>query len=350
MPALDTRRALRWVLLAALVGVLWMVQPFLQTLLLSAVATLLIWPVQRRMVTLARGRRSLAAGLTLLAVTVGIIGPVATLAVFVTQELVVLANEVALALQAREWSEILSRLDASPALAPLRQWTGAPLSLTLRDAARDASLSVAGALGELAGGIVKGAAAIGLKTIIFYMATFTLLVRAPDLLAWARRVSPLEDAHVVRLYEVFAEFAQNVVIAGLVTGMLQGVVAGVGYLVAGVDRPLLFAVLTGLLAYVPLIGTSLVWVPLCVTLVATGEYRAAGIVLAWSLLLTTSVDNFVKPLLVRGRTDVPAVLVFLGVFGGLRVFGLLGVLIGPVLVATLLALFKIYEEGLDRPA
>jgi predicted PurR-regulated permease PerM len=348
--AVDHRRALRWILLAAMLGVLWMVQPFLQTLLLSAVVTLLVWPVHSRVVVLSRGRRTLAASATLALVTVGIIGPFAALVVFMARELAVLAQEFALALQAREWAEILSWLDTAPALAPVRQWTGVPLSATLRDAAQEAALAVAGTLGELLGGVVRGAAFTGLRIVIFYLATFTLLVRAPDLLAWARRVSPLEDAHVVRLYDVFAEFAQNVVVAGLVTGMLQGAVAGVGYLVAGIERPFLFGVLTGLFAYVPLIGTSLVWVPLCVTLVATGEVRTAAIVAVWSLLLTGTVDNFVKPLLVRGRSNVPAVLIFLGVFGGLRVFGLLGVLIGPVLMATLLALFKIYEDGLERPA
>jgi predicted PurR-regulated permease PerM len=348
VPAPESRRAFRWVLAAAILGVVWMVQPFLQTLLLSAVVTLLVWPLHVRVVRVLRGRRDVAAVLTLVLVTVGIIGPLAALLFFMARELGVLATEVSEALNAREWAEILSRLDTAPALAPIRAWTGVPLSTTLRDAGESAALAVAGTLGEMAGGVVRGAAFTALRVVIFFLATYTLLARAPDLLAWARRVSPLEDAHVVRLYEVFAEFAQNVVVAGLLTGALQGVVAGVGYTVAGIDRPLLFAVLTGLFAYIPLVGTALVWVPLCVMLVATGDLRAAGIVAAWSLLLTGTVDNFVKPLLVRGRSSVPALLIFLGVFGGLRVFGLLGVLIGPVLVATLLALFKIYEEGLER--
>jgi predicted PurR-regulated permease PerM len=153
-----------------------------------------------------------------------------------------------------------------------------------------------------------------------------------------------------RLMAVFAEFAQNVVLAGVAAAVVQGVVAGIGYAIAGVERALLFALLTGVMAFVPVVGTAVAWVPVCLLLLFAHRTGAAAFVAVWSLVLTGTIDNIVKPLVVRGRSDLPTLLVFLGVFGGLLAFGLIGLLVGPVLVAMLLALLHIYEEGLVRTA
>ncbi len=88
-------------------------------------------------------------------------------------------------------------------------------------------------------------------------------------------------------------------------------------LIAGVERAFLFAVLTGVLAFVPVVGTALAWLPVALLLLLEGRAGAAGFVVIWSIGLTGTVDNPVKPLIVRGRSDMPTLLVFLGVFGGL---------------------------------
>jgi predicted PurR-regulated permease PerM len=236
-----------------------------------------------------------------------------------------------------------------PTFQRLQSWTGDGALLgALKDSTQNTALSLVGATTQRLPTLLSGTAHFALDLLIYYLTVASLLYEGPPFLAWALRISPLKPDHTRRLFEVFAEFARNVVLAGLFTGMLQGVVAGIGYWILGVDRPLLFALLTGTLAYVPLVGTALVWLPLSLVAAIQGSWGQAAGILAWSIFLTTSVDNFLKPLLVRGRSNVPPALIFLGVFGGLSWLGLIGILVGPVAVALLLALFKLYEESLGE--
>lgn len=342
----DADRALRSLLLLALAAVAWLIRPFFDALLIAVVVAILVWPAHAWIVRRVGGRRVVGTGFTLTALTVGIVGPTAGLFVLVSGELVQLVNRVSDRVQDGSLNAWLYGALQSRPVAWITDSMGGPGALAdaLRGAAQDAALTVAGAVSQNVPDLVGITGLALLKVVVFYLAIGTLLHQGEGLGPWVTRVSPLQPEHTKRLYEVFAEFARNVVLAGIVAGMLQGVVAGVGYGFAGVGRAWLFALLTGVLAYVPFIGTALVWVPLTVLLIAEGRYGAATFLVAWSILLTGTVDNLVKPLIVRGRTSVPAVLVFVGVFGGLAAFGLIGVLVGPVLIAMLLALVQIYTE------
>lgn len=343
----DPDRALRILLLIALSGVFVLFSPFLTTLVLAAVTTVLAWPIQSRMNGWLGGRRAIATLLTLLTLTVGVLGPVGTVVFLVSGEAQQLLRTAAESIQNGALDRLLAQILNLSWMQQVVAWTGdGALDSTLRDSAQEAALGIVGAVTGRLPNILSGAARFTLELVIYYLTVATLLYEGYSFLSWGLKISPLRKEHTQRLFEVFAEFARNVVLAGLFTGALQGVVAGIGYWILGVDRPLLFALLTGVLAYVPLIGTALVWLPLSLVAMAQGNWGQFGGLLAWSIFLTTSVDNFLKPLLVRGRSNVPPVLIFLGVFGGLSWLGLIGILVGPVAVAVLLALLKIYEESL----
>lgn len=340
-------RALVVLLLVALGVTLWLVRPFLDVVLVSAVVAILIWPLHLRVLDRCGGRSKVAAALSLLLLTVGIVGPGSLLALFVGRELVELANDVSNRLELGSLDTLIQALVRS---GPGR-WLAAQmggrgvLADSLEAEVRDAILAAARAVTQNVPGLLSVTAAFTIKITVFYFAVSAMLVRAPSLRTQAWRVSPLSPEHSQRLYEVFAQFARNVVLAGIAAGISQGVMATIGYALAGVERALLLGVVTGVLAYVPIVGTTVVWAPLCLVLWAEGRPGASLFLLAWSLVLTGGVDNIVKPFIVRGRSDVPLVLVLLGVFGGLYAFGVIGVLVGPVLMAMLLALLRIYAEG-----
>jgi predicted PurR-regulated permease PerM len=348
----DEDRFLRVVLLAALVAVFVLFSPFLTTLLVAAVTAVLAWPVHQRVLVWLRGRRGPATLLTVMGLTLGVVGPASMLLVLVSGELRALLASAAVAVQGGALDRLLERLLASRFSQQLIAWSGDPdvVVHTLRESAQGLVLGTMGAVTQNLPDLIGEAARLALGLIIFYMTASSLLYWGPEFLAWGLRISPLKQAHTRRLYDVFVTFASNVVLAGLISGVIQGATAGLGYLITGVERPLLFAVLSGVLAYVPFVGTALVWVPLCLLFMAQGEYSSALGLLIWSLVLTASVDNVIKPFLVRGRSDIPPVLIFLGVFGGLFWLGVIGILVGPVLVAILLALFKLYEESLGEGA
>lgn len=138
------------------------------------------------------------------------------------------------------------------------------------------------------------------------------------------------------------------VVYGLVLAALgQGVLAGVGYLVAGVQAPVLFAVITALLALVPM-GATLIWLPLGISLILSGELWSGMGLLLWGFFAISTVDNVIRPIVISGASRVPFLVVMFGVFGGLRAFGAVGLFLGPVILAVLLSVWQAWIKQ-QRP-
>lgn len=130
------------------------------------------------------------------------------------------------------------------------------------------------------------------------------------------------------------------VVYGLVLAALgQGLLAGFGYAVAGVKAPVLFAAVTSLLALVPM-GATLVWIPLSLGLILMDRFWPGIGLLLWGLLVVSTVDNVIRPLVISGASRVPFLVVMFGVLGGLTAFGAVGLFLGPVILAVLLSVWQ----------
>jgi predicted PurR-regulated permease PerM len=152
----------------------------------------------------------------------------------------------------------------------------------------------------------------------------------------------MDDAYEEHLFSVFRQFANNIVLGSLVTSAVQGAVASVGYLIAGADRVIFLGILTAVLSFVPMLGAAGVGVGVGAYVAITVSPGWGLFVVVWSLVVTGTVDNLLKPMLLRGGSDIHPLLIFLSVFGGLGWMGVPGLLVGPVIVAFFLALYTIY--------
>ncbi|MGZ5006362.1 MAG: AI-2E family transporter [Methylobacter sp.] len=138
------------------------------------------------------------------------------------------------------------------------------------------------------------------------------------------------------------------VVYGLVLAALgQGMLAGLGYYVASVKAPVLFGAVTALLALVPM-GATLVWMPLGIMLVLTGQHWQGIGLLLWGFLVVSTVDNVIRPLVISGAGRIPFLVVLLGVLGGLSAFGAVGLFLGPVILAVLLAVWQAWLKLQQR--
>ena len=170
-------------------------------------------------------------------------------------------------------------------------------------------------------------------------------------LKWLYQIVPMPLEHVeeigMRIYQTI-----NAVISGaLLTSCAQALLAIVGYLIAGVPLAIFFGVLTGICGMIPVVGAGLIWVP--ISLFVSLDEPGWGLFIAlWSFFLVSMIDNFLKPLLIGSQARMPILLVFCAIIGGLNVYGFTGVIIGPILVAMLLAFIGIYRDyylpGNDR--
>jgi Ca2+-transporting ATPase len=134
------------------------------------------------------------------------------------------------------------------------------------------------------------------------------------------------------------------VVYGLVLAALgQGIIAGIGYAVAGVKAPVLFGVMTALLALVPM-GATLLWFPISIMLILTDQlWQGIGLLL-WGFLAVSTVDNIIRPLVISGAGQVPFLVVLFGVLGGLSAFGAVGLFLGPVILAVLLSVWQAWLQ------
>jgi len=144
----------------------------------------------------------------------------------------------------------------------------------------------------------------------------------------------------------FAVFYGNIFVA-----IIQGILGGVGFFVLGVESPVLWGFVMILFALIPYFGTAIIWLPAALNLLFKGylendaSYTARGIILiVYGILVISSIDNILKPRLIGSKAQVHPVLVLLGVLGGLSLFGFIGLILGPVMLALLMTFVDIYEE------
>jgi predicted PurR-regulated permease PerM len=153
-----------------------------------------------------------------------------------------------------------------------------------------------------------------------------------------------------RLWQHLIDVTRAVFMGIGLTALVQGVLLGIGFAIAGLPSPLVFGVLGALFALVPVVGTALVWLPATLWLLIQGEPGYALFMTAWGVLAVGSVDNFLRPILISGRAEVPTLAVFIGVMGGLSAFGFVGLFLGPIVLGLVVALFRFTAEALaDQP-
>ena len=163
-----------------------------------------------------------------------------------------------------------------------------------------------------------------------------------------KELLPLDPLLKESLFYELRTITQAVLYGQVMTAMIQGALGGLGLLVFGVSNWIFWGAIMMIMAFLPVLGTPLIWVPAAVGLFLDGENARAIGLLIYGATIVMNIDNFIRPRLVSGRTKVHPVLILIGVLGGLKIFGFIGMLIGPLVLALLVALIKFYEAAYLR--
>lgn len=329
--------------------------PFASPILWAAVLVVVFYPAYQRLVRLVRGKAGLAAFLLTTAVILAVIVP-AILCVWV------LARESASLYQvAQRFYEQkgVEGIAAHPVVAAGRAlWDR--MSLPFERLGFDLNALLLAAINAVSSVIVdnlKGIAKNLLSfTINFLLTTFTLFFLLRDGAAMVRGLQallPLERKHTEALFARILRAVSSVVRGTILTALAQGALGGLGYWIFGVPFPVLLGLATAFFSLLPLGGSALVWLPAAMYLFLKGSWIRGALLLAWSAVIVSAADNFLKPALVSGGTNLPTLFLFFGMLGGLEVFGVLGFILGPVCLVMLTAFLEMYLElsspPVDRP-
>ena len=181
-----------------------------------------------------------------------------------------------------------------------------------------------------------------LQFCILIVVAFFLLIEMDTLINFIRRLSPLPDEQNMLLMNKFTQIAGVILIGNGLCCILQGTLGGIFFALLGLNSPVLWGVLMGILAFIPILGIGLVLLPAAVILLVSGHIGQAAATLIFYLVLHYSVELLLKPKIVGSHLKMHALLVLLAIFGGMSLFGILGIVYGPLIVSLFLTLSEMY--------
>jgi predicted PurR-regulated permease PerM len=194
------------------------------------------------------------------------------------------------------------------------------------------------------GGILSATGNFAFQATMMLIALYFFLVDGTKLVAWLSDVVPLKRGQLAELLSDFRRVAVAVLISTVATAGLQAVVALGGYLIARVPNPVFFTLATFLFALIPAVGGGGAVLAVALLKLATGSTLAAIFLVVWGTVVVGLVDNVVKPLLMRGGLEIHGAAIFFALLGGLAAFGPIGLVAGPLALAFLIAVVRIYSR------
>lgn len=335
-----------FLIILALVTLLlfWIAWPFATALLWSVLAAIMFHPLYKWSLRKCRGRRNPAALVTLTIILLAVILPALVVGTLVVEE----ALEVFTALQEdpidlTAWFNQIYAMLPSPAQNMIDESGWADMT--------QAQKRLQALLGESSGMIASQAISIGSGALSFLLSFGLGLYVLYFLLRDGSRIgeailqsAPVERDIADRLAERFLGIVRAVIKGSGVVGLVQGALGGITMAIVGVPSALLLGVLMSILALIPAVGTALVWAPVGIWLLVTGDIWQGVFVLAFGSIVIASVDNVLRPILVGRDTGIPDWIILVTTLGGISIAGVSGIVIGPLVAGLFLASWSILQE------
>ena len=205
--------------------------------------------------------------------------------------------------------------------------------------------SIVGLAPDILGSITE--VALGLFIMFFVM--FYGFKEGEGFLLRIKELLPLDPELKEMLFFEVRTITQAVLYGQVMTAVIQGTLGALGLMVFGIQGWIFWGAIMMIMAFLPVLGTPIIWVPAAVSLILDGEIGKGVGLLIYGSTIVMNIDNFIRPRLMSGRTKVHPVLILIGVLGGLKIFGFIGMLVGPLVLALLVAFIKFYEQAYLKP-
>jgi len=316
-----------------------MIRNFLMAIFLAGIFSALSYPMYKRFTGWFGGRRAPASGLTIIIILFVILLPLGGLFGIVTSQAIKVGSNV------KPWIE--KQIAEPDALAA--RLSGLPFAENIFEH-REVILQKAGeAVGRVSSFLIDHLSSFTLGTInvvfmlfVLLYTMFFLLMDGDKLLFKILYYLPLEDDDEHRILDRFTSVTRATLKGTAVIGVLQGGLSGIAFAVVGIPSAIFWGTIMTVLSIIPGIGTALVWVPAAIILAGSGAiYKALGLAV-FCAVVVGSLDNILRPALVGKDTQMHDLMIFFGTMGGIFMFGVPGIIIGPIISALFITLWDIY--------
>ena len=320
-----------------------LLQPFASPILFATVIAIVFYPLHRRMQQMVRGR-NLSAAISVAATFALTVVPLAFLLTAISREL----SELYRTLMSKSGSGslltyVLQRGDR------LIMWASQRYSIPavdLHDVLARRLETASAELVRLGASLVSNAFSFIADTVIALVILFFLYRDGERGISKVMAAMPLPQERLVELRERVTSTVVANFYGGVAVGALQGSLTGLSFWMLGLESPVLWGVVTGFFSLMPVIGSGVVWAPAAIVLALTGHLGKGVILAALGITVIGTVDNIVRPLIIRKSVQLHTLLVFFALLGGVKIFGVLGLFVGPVILSVTAALVMMLQEDM----
>jgi predicted PurR-regulated permease PerM len=311
----------------------------------AAVLAFLLLPLHERLTRKLKGRKALSAGILTGFTPFFVMAPVALLSVAFAGQVAILLNYMR-SRSLLSYSEVLQSLEGYSIIGSIVRWAraNAPVSAEqVQGWLTEGAQSVLKTAASMGGSVALGVFGTLVSFVMMLFLLFFFLQDGRPMLASLTRLIPMEPVRRAELMKYLADVTRAVVFGSTATALVQGIFVGVGFAIVGLPSPIVFGVLATIAAFLPA-GAAAVLVPAVIYLMFAGHWGAAIFMTIWTAAMWV-VENVLRPLLTAHRAEVSTLAIFVGAIGGAAAFGVLGLVIGPVLLSFAVALLRFAEEN-----
>jgi len=336
-----------FVFMAFLLGVLYLfylvIRPFLTDIFVATVTAMIFYPLYKKFLKVFKGWKILSAILSLFLIILAFLIPISLLSGVITSQSLDLYEKISKGLMDGSFKKAID-LKLVYFNLFFDRWRVDIQSLRLEEYAGKFLGSFSNFAYTEMTAFAKGLAGVFFDLIIVLFISFFLLIDGEKFLQEIKMVSPLDVTHHDRILYQLERTIKATLKGSIIVAITQGILGGIGFWIFGVPSSAFWGVCMVFSSVIPLIGTSIIWIPAALYLAFTSSLWM-GIALAlWGTLIISGADNVLRPLLLRGEANLHPLLTFLSVLGGIIYFGFLGFILGPVVLSFLMTLFDIYKK------
>ncbi len=326
----------------AVIGYL-ILEPYLNIIMLSVVIATVTFPFYRFFKRILKNK-SIASLITSLLIIFIIVLPIFFVIFLVVNEAIDLYYKISIELKSEDISKYLDPKNWEGVIEFLKE--NAPF-IKIEDL--NLKQEITNLMGNITTTLVNSSTFIlrNLTNFLWYLFLmfFTMFFLYRDgnrILERLKHLSPLSTTYEEMVINKFKVISYSIFFGMFVTAIAQGVICGIGFMIIGVS-PLFMGIMCAAFSIVPILGTSVVWLPVSLILLLTGNYWEAIFIALWCFGIGFIIENYGRPLLIKGKSNLHQLLVFFSILGGIHFFGVLGVIFGPVFAALAIILMDIYS-------
>ncbi len=319
-------------------------EPFLNTIIISILLASLFYPYYTKILVRVKGKKSIASLLTSFLVVFLIVVP----AIVMTTALVEQGVQSVSQIQAWLKEGNLQKLEESPRFDKVRQLTKKHLrfidldKLDIQGTLIKASKNFGQYLFSKGAGLLSNVAGFVMRFFIMIFLLYYLLRDGPEMLRKIKHLSPLRPDQEDRIFDKIKAVSRSALLGTFVTAIAQGVAGGIGLAISGIPG-FFWGAMMGFASLIPVVGTAIIWIPASIYLLIVGKTNWAIFLALWCIIVVGSLDNFLRPFLMKGEAQMSPFFVFLAIIGGIQVFGFIGIIYGPLILGICAVLIYIYQ-------